>query len=224
MTAILVIDDNESIRDLVGIYLTKERYTVLKASDGKEAFTIMESQKIDLIITDVMMPYIDGYELTESLRDAGYMMPILMITVMDSFADKKKGFLLGIDDYMTKPFDMEELVLRVKALLRRSNISQRKQLNIHDVTLDHDSLEVRTVDSIYELPKKEFFLLFKLFSYPNIIFTRQDLMDDIWGYDAEADERTVDVHVKRLREKLGHLSQFEIVTVRGLGYKGAIRQ
>ena len=223
MSTILVVDDNDRICDLIGIYLTKEGHTVLKASDGKEAFDIMENKKIDLIITDVMMPAIDGYELTESLRDAGYMMPILMITVKDSLADNKKGFLLGVDDYMTKPVDMEELVLRVTALLRRSNISQSKQITIQDVILDYSSLEVRTPEEVHELPKKEFFLLFKLLSYPNVIFTRQDLMDDIWGYDAEANERTVDVHVKRLREKLGHLTQFEIVTVRGLGYKGVIR-
>ena len=136
MSTILVVDDNDRICDLIGIYLTKEGHTVLKASDGKEAFDIMENKKIDLIITDVMMPAIDGYELTESLRDAGYMMPILMITVKDSLADKKKGFLHGVDDYMTKPVDMEELVLRVTALLRRSNISQSKQITIQDVILD----------------------------------------------------------------------------------------
>ena len=167
-----------------------------------------------------MMPVMDGYELTKELRDAGFIVPILMVTAKDTYPDKKKGFDLGIDDYITKPIDMEELVLRVKALLRRARISQDKKLVIGDIILDYDSLEVITPSDEISLPKKEFYLLYKLLSYPKKIFTRQDLLDDIWGYDTEVDERTVDVHIKRLREKFKDFKEFEIVTVRGLGYKG----
>lgn len=220
MNDILIVDDNENIRKLIEIYLKREGFNIYHAANGEEALEIIDKVKIELIVLDVMMPVMDGYELTKVLRDAGYIVPILMVTAKDTYPDKKKGFDLGIDDYITKPIDMEELVLRVKALLRRSRISQDKKLVIGDIVLDYDSLEVITPDEEISLPKKEFYLLYKLLSYPKKIFTRQDLLDDIWGYDTEVDERTVDVHIKRLREKFRDFHQFEIVTVRGLGYKG----
>jgi DNA-binding response OmpR family regulator len=220
MVNILLVDDNEKIRKLMEIYLKQEGYHVLHAENGEKALEVLVETNADLIILDIMMPKMDGYDLTKELRDAQFNMPILMVTAKDTFTDKKTGFGLGVDDYMTKPVDMEELVLRVRALLRRSKISSEKQIKIRDIVLDLDSLEVRMPSDTILLPKKEFYLLYKLLSYPKRIFTRQELMDDIWGFDSEADERTVDVHIKRLREKFGELSEFEIVTVRGLGYKG----
>lgn len=223
MINILLVDDHEKVRKLMEIYLKREGYNVLHAANGKEALDILESAAADLVVADILMPQMDGYELTKSLRDAKFDMPILMVTAKDTLPDKKKGFDLGADDYMVKPVDMDELAMRVKALLRRSRISSERRIAIGDVVLDYDSLEVRTPEGGMELPKKEFYLLYKLLSYPKKIFTRQELMDDIWGMDSEADERTVDVHIKRLREKFEGFSEFEIVTIRGLGYKGVIR-
>ena len=222
MVNVLLVDDHEKIRKLMEIYLKREGYNILHAASGKEALDILDNSIADLVIADIMMPEMDGYELTRSLRDANFSMPILMVTAKDTFPDKKRGFDLGADDYMTKPVDMDELLLRVKALLRRSKISSEKQITIGNVTLDYESLEVKTPGENIELPKKEFYLLYKLLSYPKKIFTRQELMDEIWGLDSEADERTVDVHIKRLREKFGNIPEFEIVTIRGLGYKGVI--
>lgn len=223
MANILLVDDHEKIRKLMEIYLKREGHNIIHARNGKEALGILYNTVADLVIADIMMPEMDGYELTRSLRDANCNMPILMVTARDTFPDKKRGFDLGADDYMTKPLDMEELALRVKALLRRSKISSEKQITIGSVTLDYESLEVRTPNENLVLPKKEFFLLYKLLSYPKKIFTRQELMDEIWGLDSEADERTVDVHIKRLREKFENFSEFEIITIRGLGYKGVIK-
>jgi len=220
---ILIVDDNEKIRKLMEIYLKREGYNILHAQNGEIALTVLDINSVDLIVADIMMPEMDGYELTRSLRDANYNMPILMVTTKDTFLDKKKGFDLGADDYMTKPIDMEELVLRIKALLRRSKISSERQIIICSIVLDYESLEVRTPDKTIILPKKEFYLLYKLLSYPKKIFTRQELMDDIWGLESEADERTVDVHIMRLREKFGDFSEFEIATIRGLGYKGVVK-
>jgi two-component system OmpR family response regulator len=220
---ILIVDDNEKIRKLMEIYLKREGYNILHAQNGERALTVLDINSVDLIVADIMMPEMDGYELTRSLRDANYNMPILMVTAKDTFLDKKKGFDLGADDFMTKPIDMEELVLRIKALLRRSKISSERQIIICSIVLDYESLEVRTPDKTIILPKKEFYLLYKLLSYPKKIFTRQELMDDIWGLESEADERTVDVHIMRLREKFGDFSEFEIATIRGLGYKGVIK-
>lgn len=219
MLNILVVDDNESIRKLISTYLKKDGHNVLLASNGVEALEVMESNHIDLMIADIMMPKMDGYVLTEDLRAANYNFPILMITAKETYEDKKKGFHVGTDDYMVKPIDMDEMLLRVNALIRRAKISQDKKIIIGDVTLDYDSLSVITSEQTIELPKKEFYLLFKLLSYPKKIFTRAQLMDEIWGMDADADERTVDVHIKRLREKFSDFAEFEIITIRGLGYK-----
>lgn len=220
MINILIVDDNEKIRKLIEIYLKREGFQVFHGEDGEVALEVMDKTKIDLMIVDVMMPKKDGYELVKELREANYTLPILMVTAKDTYPDKKMGFDLGVDDYMTKPIDMDELILRINALFRRSKIFVDKEIVLGNLTLDLDNLEVKTHTESVLLPKKEFYLLYKLLSYPNKILTRQELMDDIWGYDSEADERTVDVHIKRLREKFKEYKEFEIVTIRGLGYKG----
>ena len=219
MFRILVVDDNDSIRKLMTTYLIRDGYSVFTASDGLEALEVLDNEQIDLMIADVMMPNMDGYTLTNELRTSKYNFPILMITAKESFEDKKKGFLVGVDDYMVKPIDFDEMLLRVSALLRRAKISNEHKIVVGDVTLDYETLTVTTKTEAVLLPKKEFYLLFKLLSYPQKIFTRQDLMDEIWGFDNETDERTVDVHIKRLREKFDELEAFKIITVRGLGYK-----
>jgi DNA-binding response OmpR family regulator len=219
MFNILIVEDDKNLRRLIGTVLKQNGFNVFSANDGEQALEILESTKADLIICDIMMPNMDGYELTSSLRDAGYNMPILMITAKDTMEDKRKGFISGTDDYMVKPINIDEMLLRINALLRRSKISTEHRLEVGDVVLDYDTLSVQSANETIILPKKEFMLLFKLMSYPKKIFTRQQLMDEIWGLDTETDERTVDVHIKRLREKLSDIKEFEILTVRGLGYK-----
>ena len=219
MLNILVVEDDKNLRKLMTAVLLKNNYNVLTAEDGIKALDIMESSHVDLLISDIMMPNMDGYELTGLIRDANYTLPILMITAKETLDDKKKGFSVGTDDYMVKPIDMDEMLLRVAALLRRSRIMNENRLEINDVVLDYNALTVTRNGESILLPKKEFYLLFKLLSYPKQIFTRSQLMDEIWGMDSEADERTVDVHIKRLREKFADFPEFDIVTVRGLGYK-----
>jgi len=170
-----------------------------------------------------MMPNMDGLELTNSLRLANFNLPILMVTAKESFNDKQKGFLVGTDDYMVKPIDVNEMVLRVQALLRRSKIASERKLEIGKVKINYDAFTVSRENDKQTLPQKEFYLLYKLLSYPDIIFTRLQLMDEIWGMDSESDDRTVDVHIKRLRERFYEYPEFEIVTVRGVGYKGSIK-
>jgi DNA-binding response OmpR family regulator len=216
---ILVVDDNYRIRELMEIYLRRDGFEVLHADHGLAALDVLAANHVDLLIADIMMPEMDGYELTHDLRQAGYNLPILMVTARESYSDKKQGFESGADDYMTKPVDMEEMVLRVKALLRRARIVAENKICIGKVELDYETLEVRVNGQAQLLPRKEFYLLYKLLSYPRRIFTRQELLDEIWGLESEVDERTVDVHIKRLREKFSGLKEFDIVTVRGLGYK-----
>lgn len=219
MFNILVVDDNESIKKLITTHLIRDGYHVFTASDGLEALDVLDKKPIDLMIADIMMPNMDGYTLTKELRTSKFNLPILMITAKESIEDKRKGFLAGTDDYMVKPIDFDEMLLRVSALLRRAKISNEHKIVVGDVTLDYLTLTVTTKTDVILLPKKEFYILFKLLSYPQKIFTRQDLMDEIWGFDNETDERTVDVHIKRLREKFDGLDEFKIVTIRGLGYK-----
>lgn len=219
MFCILVAEDDKNLRRLMTAYLQGDGYQIYGAADGEEALQILESNKIDLLVCDIMMPGKDGYELTAAIREFDSELPILMVTARDTIEDKRKGFLSGTDDYMVKPIDMDEMLMRVAALLRRAQIVSEHRLVIGDVVLDYNALTVAVKGKVVELPKKEFYLLFKLLSYPKQIFTRQQLMDEIWGYDSEADERTVDVHIKRLREKFGQSDAFKIVTVRGLGYK-----
>ena len=218
---ILVVEDDKNLRKLMSATLKQNGYKALVAEDGEKALEIMDKEQIDLVISDIMMPNLDGYDLTKSLRDSGYTMPILIVTAKEMFEDKKKGFNVGADDYMVKPIDINEMILRVGALLRRAKISNEHRLEIGDIILDYDSISVSREGENVTLPKKEFYLLFKLLSYPNVIFTRRQLLDEIWGMDNEVDERTVDVHIKRLRERYDNCSEFEIITVRGLGYKAA---
>lgn len=219
MNKILIIEDDLNHLELYKSFLLQSQFKVVTAQNGKEALEILDKQVVDLIITDVMMPEMDGYEFSGLLREAGDETPILMITAKDTFEDKKKGFRIGIDDYMVKPIDVNEMVLRVEALLRRAKILHENELRMGNTTLYQETLQIEENDNRMELPQKEFQLLYKLLAYPNKIFTRQQLMDEIWGYDSDSDERTVDVHIKRLRDKLHKNIDFQIVTVRGLGYK-----
>ncbi|KPG70636.1 response regulator transcription factor [Enterococcus sp. RIT-PI-f] len=219
MAVIMVVEDDENIKKLMVMYLNREGYQVIEANDGSAALKMLAHTNIDLMVSDIAMPSIDGYSLTQSIRDAHYDFPIMMVTAKERFEDKKRGFLSGADDYMVKPIDLEEMVLRVSALLRRAKINADNKIEFGEVLLDKESLVVRTANQTYNLPQKEFMLLFKLLSYPSKIFTRQELMEDIWGYDSETDYRTIDVHIKRLRDKFGQTPDFSIETVKGLGYR-----
>ncbi|WP_339301058.1 response regulator transcription factor [Paenibacillus sp. FSL R5-0623] len=218
MNTILVVDDDSHIRKLIRIYLEKNQFSVLEAPDGQEALDILSHTKVDLAIVDVMMPRIDGIELTEDIRS--YLdIPILMVTAKGESKDKVRGFNAGSDDYLVKPFDPVELILRVKSLLKRYNKSSSNMIQISGVTIDLGNLMVVSDGQTIELKKKECELLFSLASSPGKIFTRTQLIDDIWGIDYEGDERTVDVHIKRLRERLEHVPELVISTIRGLGYR-----
>lgn len=222
MFQILVVEDDLSTRKLMAAVLTRYGYSPHTAEDGVEALALLEKTHIDLIVLDLMMPRMDGYTFTETLRQAGNDIPILMVTAKETPADKKRGFLIGTDDYMVKPVDEEEMILRIAALLRRSRIVSERRLTVGGTTLLYDSLTVQTPEGNLELTQKEFLLLFKLLSYPNKIFTRRSLMDDIWDMDSESDERTVDVHISRLRERFRSSPDFSISTIRGLGYKAIV--
>ncbi len=223
MFHILVVEDNANTRKLMEAVLLQNGYEPVLACDGVEALEILDRKHIDLIVLDIMMPRMDGYEFTETLRASGCELPILMVTAKEKPADKHKGFLIGTDDYMVKPVDEEEMILRIAALLRRSKIVNEHRLAVGQTVLDYDSLSVSANGNTTELPKKEFLLLFKLLSYPNKIFTRRQLMDEIWDMDSDTDERTVDVHINRLRDRFRANADFDIVTVRGLGYKAVKR-
>lgn len=219
MFHILVAEDDKNLRRLMEKYLLRAGYEVFCATDGKEALELLDRVHIDLIVSDIMMPNLDGYQLTEELRQSDSNIPIIMVTAKETMEDKKKGFTAGADDYMVKPIDLEELQLRVAALLRRSKIVSEHKIVIGNVVLDYDAMTVEREGKSVTLPQKEFLLLFQLLSYPNKIFTRQQLMDEIWGFDSNTEDRTVDVHIQRLREKFGNYPEFKIITVRGLGYK-----
>lgn len=219
MFTILVVEDNRDMRELFCTVLTDNGYRCLSANDGREALTIMDREYVDLIVADIMMPNMDGCEMTRALREAGMGTPVLMVTAKDQFDDMQRGFRVGADDYMIKPINVRELVLRAEALLRRARISCEKKIVVGSTVLDYDALTVTLHGKETTLPQKEFFLLYKLLSYPNKIFTRPQLMDEIWGMFSETDERTVNTHINRLRERFADCSDFEIVTVRGLGYK-----
>lgn len=223
MFHILVVEDNPNARKLMEAVLKQNGYEPLLAADGIEALEVLDNKHVDLIVLDVMMPRMDGYEFTETLRSSGCDLPILMVTAKEKPADKRKGFIIGTDDYMVKPVDEEEMILRIAALLRRSRIVNEHRLTVGSTVLDYDALSVKTAEGVSELPKKEFLLLFKLLSYSNKIFTRRQLMDEIWDMDTDTDERTVDVHINRLRDRFRNNPDFDIVTVRGLGYKAVKR-
>ncbi|CDA72544.1 putative heme response regulator HssR [Ruminococcus sp. CAG:579] len=220
MFSILVAEDDDSLRKLMCAALKQNGYMPYPAVDGEDALDVMERISVDLVISDIMMPKIDGYELVKQLRAARYEMPVLMVTAKDSFTDKQKGFMAGTDDYMVKPINIDEMILRVGALLRRAKMASDHALTVGSCTLNYDALTVTFEGKPPEtIPNKEFMLLFKLLSYPNKIFTRRQLLDELWGLESEVDERTVDVHIKRLRERYTPNDDFDIVTVRGLGYK-----
>lgn len=219
MFTVLVVEDNADMRELFCTVLSNAGYHAVPALDGIDALEIMEKEYIDLIVADIMLPNMDGYELTKELRGAEYDLPILMVTAKDQFEDMQKAFRAGTDDYMIKPVNVKELVLRVEALLRRAKISSEKKIVVGTTVLDYDALTVTRNGEESILPQKEFYLLYKLLSYPNKIFTRQQLMDEIWGVFSETDERTVNTHINRLRERFSDCKDFKIVTVRGLGYK-----
>lgn len=219
MINLLIVEDDKNLKRLMEVFLKQNGFEVFLAENGEKAFEIFDKSHIDLVLCDIMMPKVNGYDLVKELRRFNYDLPIIMVTAKENFEDKKKGFLVGVDDYMVKPIDLDELLLRVNALLRRAKISNEHKLIIGSVVLNYDSLTVTKEENIIELTKKEFYLLFKLLSYPKQIFTRSQLMEEIWGMDIESDERTVDVHIKRIREKLSNFDEFKIITVRGLGYK-----
>lgn len=223
MVNILVVEDDKHTRKLLETILKRNGYNVFIAEDGIKAMEVLESQYINLIILDIMMPNMDGYEFSKEIREANNLIPILMATAKHLPEDKKKGFIVGTDDYMTKPIDIEEMLLRIKALIRRSRIVNSKKLIIGKLTLDYDSLTVIYEDKKQVLPQKEFYLLYKLLSYPDRIFTRIQLMDEIWGMETESCDATVNVHINRLRKRFNSYDEFEIKSVRGLGYKVEIK-
>lgn len=218
MFKILIAEDDSELRQLFQHVLTKNGYAVTGVSNGEEALSAVEASYFDLIISDIMMPKMDGYELVRALREAGMTTPVMMITSKDAFDDMRLGFLSGSDDYMVKPVNVNEMVLRVGALLRRAQMANERRQVIGSTVLECDSLSVHTGKETMTLPQKEFMLLYKMVSFPGRIFTRQQLMDDIWGY-SEADTHTVDVHIGRLRERFRDNTDFKIVTMRGVGYK-----
>lgn len=219
MFKIMVVEDDPHTRLLFCKILEQNGYFPIPSCDGEDALEKLDHEHVDLICLDVMMPRMDGFEFAKTLREGDCEIPILMITAKEGRMDKREGFLAGTDDYMTKPVDEEEMILRIAALLRRSRIHADRKLEIGGTVLDFDSLSVKEGDQEVTLPQKEFLVLFKLLSYQNKIFTRRQLMDEIWNFDTESDERTVDVHIHRLRDRFEQSPDFEIVTIRGLGYK-----
>lgn len=219
MINVLVIEDEENIRQIISKVLSREGYHVFEASSAEEGLDIIDKNLINLIVLDLTLPNMDGYEFTKEIRESNIEIPILMATAHQLPIDKHKGFMVGTDDYMTKPLDMDEFILRVKALLRRSKIVNERKITIGKVTLDYDSLTVTRENDKQTLPQKEFYLLYKLLSYPDKIFTRIELMDEIWGYESDSDDTTINVHINRLRRKFENYPEFEIKAIRGLGYK-----
>lgn len=219
MFHILVVDDDKNTRKYIRAVLEAENYTVTTAKNGEEALDALEHDVIDLVVLDVMMPKMNGYEFTEALREAGNDLPILMVSAKQLPIDRHKGFLSGTDDYITKPIDETEMILRIKALLRRAKIASEHKITIGDVVLDYDSMTVSKNGVAQQLPQKEFLLLYKLLSYPGKIFTRIQLMDEIWGTESDTGWETVTVHVGRLRKRFDGWEEFEIESIRGLGYR-----
>ena len=222
MFKILIVEDDASIRLLTKARL-KDQYEIFEATDGEEALDVLDSQKVDLMIVDIMMPRMDGYEFVDELRSCGDMTPVILLTAMSDFDHKKKGFSLGIDDYLTKPIDYEELKWHIEAILRRAKINSEKEIKIGDFTLSEDSMAAKWGDQKLTLTEKEFKLLHKLLSYPGTLFTKQQLMDEVWGYDTEADYNSIKTYINRLRNKFEGCDAFEIISSRGLGYKAEIK-
>lgn len=219
MFNILVVDDDKNIRKLIKTVLENEKYNVSTAENGLEALNLLGKTHIDLVVLDIMMPKMDGYEFTENIRKLNNQIPILMVSAKQLPVDKYKGFKAGTDDYITKPIDEEEMLLRIKALLRRAKIESERKIILGDVVLDYDSLSVSKKGKMQELPQKEFLLLYKLLSFPGKIFTRIQLMEEIWGSESETCWETLTVHINRLRKRFENYDEFEIQSVRGLGYR-----
>lgn len=220
MFNVMIVEDEINIQKLMSIRLVKSGFNVLTANNGVEALDIITKYPVDIMLVDIMMPKMNGFELVKEIRDTGNNIPVIMITSKDSIDDKTNGFSVGIDDYMTKPIDYSELILRINAIMRRSKIANEKKIVIGKVTLEYDSLTIKREDETLILPKKEFLILFKLLSYPEKVFTKIELLDEFWGYYSESDDATIKVHINRLRSKIEKYKEFEIVTIRGLGYKG----
>ena len=223
MATILVVEDDRNMRLLTAARL-EDQYTVVTAADGLEALEHIHKGGIDMIIADIMMPRMDGYELLQTIRQEGYDTPYLMLTAKETLDDKQRGFSLGTDDYMTKPFSSDELMWRISALLRRADIAQNKKIEIGSVTVDSKKYAVYTDNEYIEFPKKEFDLLFKLLSYPDRIFSKEQLLDSVWGVNAETGEETVKTHMSRIRNRLKNIEEIKIVTLKGLGYKADINK
>jgi len=223
MIKVLVVEDDENMRILLEAKL-KKNYEVYTACNGKVAYDFLENVMVDLLLVDVMMPVMDGYELVKKLRDDRNRIPVIMITAKAEIPDKIKGFEVGIDDYMTKPIDFDELEWRMKAILRRNKINRDKVININDVVINSENLTIKKGSNLIYLPQKEFQILFQLLSYPEIIFTKDELLETIWGMDTESDETTLRTHMNRLRDKIDNYNEFEIITIRGMGYKAVIHE
>lgn len=223
MATILIVDDERNMRLLTAARLDG-CYSVLTAADGKQAIDIIHKKNVDLVIADIMMPVMDGYDLLRTLREEGYKMPFLFLTAKESIGDKERGFSLGTDDYMTKPFSSDELLWRVKALLRRANIAENKKIQVGQITVDSEKYAVYDDSSYIEFPKKEFDILFKLLSYPGQIFSKEQLMESLWSMDSTSGDDTIKTHISRIRNRLGDIHGFSIITVKGLGYKAVIEE
>ena len=219
MFQILVVEDDTNTRKLMTAVLKENGFYPIPAGNGMEALNLLDNHHIDLVLLDIMMPGMAGYELTKRLRESNYSLPILMVTAKQLPEDKHRGFIVGTDDYMTKPVDEEEMVLRIKALLRRAQIVSERKIRIGDVVLDYDSMTVSRGEEVQELPCKEFCLIYKLLSYPGKIFTRMQLMNEVWGIESESDDSTINTHINRLRRRFETYPEFSIETIRGLGYK-----
>lgn len=222
MAKLLIVEDDANLRMLMNMRL-KNKYDMIVAKSGTEALDAFESETVDLIVTDIMMPGMDGYTMVETLRARGYATPVIMLTAKDGIMDKGRGFAVGTDDYMTKPVNFEELTWRIDALLRRSKIANEGRICVGDVVVDKQSFTVTRGGETTELPTKEFQLLYLLLSYPGKIFTKENILDSVWGYSSESDEFTVRTHINRLRNKFEGFTEFEIVTIRGIGYKAVIK-
>ena len=223
MATVLIVEDDRNMRMLTQARLG-DAYTVVTACNGLEALDIIHNGGVDMVVADIMMPKMNGYELLKTIRDEGYTLPFLFLTAKESFDDKQYGFSLGTDDYMTKPFSSDELLWRVGALLRRANIAESKKIKIGKVVVDSEKYAVYTDSEYIELPKKEFDLLFKFLSYPDRIFSKEQLLDSIWGISAESGEETVKTHISRIRNRLKNITEFSIITIKGLGYKADIHK
>lgn len=223
MASILIVEDDENMSLLMEARL-RSAFTVFKVENGKKALEFLDKREVDLLLVDVMMPVMDGFELMRALREYGNQTPAIMVTAKNAIGDKTQGFELGIDDYLTKPVDFDELKLRIKAVLRRSKISSEKLIKIGNLIVDYDTFSIKKGNIIITLPQKEFLLLYKLLSYPNTIFTKEHLLNSIWGLDTESDESTIRTHTNRLREKTAMFDEFELITIRGIGYKAVIKE